>query len=188
MTSKKYELIASDVDGLYRVKALMDFGNVKAGDVGGYVAGEHNLSHGGDCWVSNNARVYGNACVYDDVRVSDNARVFGNAQVFDNAWVSGDARVYGNACVSGNATISNSNDYFIVGPALSSGRYTTVHKTAEGYQINCGCYTTDSIEEFKKRVKGVHSGENLGSYLVIVASLDAWVKSKLKREIENANS
>jgi UDP-3-O-[3-hydroxymyristoyl] glucosamine N-acyltransferase len=86
--SKKYELIASDFKWLYRVKALKSFSDVKAGDIGGYVAGEHNLSHGGDCWVSNNARVYGNACVYDDVRVSDNARVFGNAQVFDNAWVS----------------------------------------------------------------------------------------------------
>jgi carbonic anhydrase/acetyltransferase-like protein (isoleucine patch superfamily) len=222
---KKYELIASDVDGLYRVKALTDFGNVKAGDVGGYVAGEHNLSHDGNCWVYGDARVYGNARVYGDAWVYGNARVYDNARIYGgNCWVYGDARVYGNACVSGYArvrgdawvygdarvygdacvsgyarvrgdacvsgyaTISNSNDYFIVGPALSSGRYTTAHKTAEGYQINCGCYTTDSIEEFKKRVKGVHSGENLGSYLVIVASLDAWVKSKLKREIENANS
>ena len=182
MTSKKYELIASDVNGLYRVKALKDFGNVKAGDVGGYVAGEHNLSHHGNSWVSDNACVYGNA------RVSDNACVSDNALVYGNAWVYGSACVSGLACVSGNAAISNTNEYFVVGPALSSGRYTTVHKTAEGYQINCGCYTTDSIKGFKKRVKEVHSSDNLDSYLVIVTSLDAWVKLKLKREVENANS
>jgi hypothetical protein len=91
--SKKYELIASDVDGLYRVKALKSFSDVKAGDIGGYVAGEHNLSHGGDCWVSNNARVYGNAWVYGD------ARVYGDACIYGDAWVYGDARVYGDAWV-----------------------------------------------------------------------------------------
>ena len=182
MNSKKYELVASDVNGLYRVKALMDFGNVKAGDIGGYVSGEHNLSHYGNSWVYDNARVFEHA------RVSNNASVSGLACVSGNARVSGSACVSGLACVSGNAAISNTNEYFVVGPALSSGRYTTVHKTAEGYQINCGCYTTDSIKGFKKRVKEVHSGDNLDSYLVIVTSLDAWVKLKLKREVENANS
>ena len=34
---KKYELIPSDREGLYRVKALKDFGNVKNGDIGDYV-------------------------------------------------------------------------------------------------------------------------------------------------------
>jgi hypothetical protein len=105
--------------------------------------------------------------------------VYGDARVYGDACVSGYARVRGDACVSGNATISNSNDYFIVGPALSSGRYTTAHKTAEGYQINCGCYTTDSIEEFKKRVKEVHSGENLSSYEVITGSIALWVKQNV---------
>lgn len=50
---------------------------VKAGELGGYVAGERNLSHDGTCWVA------------------DNAQVYGNAQVFDYAEVFGDARVYG---------------------------------------------------------------------------------------------
>ena len=35
--SKKYKLIPSDKQGLYRVKALRDFANVKKGDIGGYV-------------------------------------------------------------------------------------------------------------------------------------------------------
>ncbi|BAM63107.1 hypothetical protein [Edwardsiella phage IW-1] len=55
--TKKYELLESDLTTpsgatLYRVKALKDFGDVKAGDIGGYIEGEHNLDHAGTCWVS----------------------------------------------------------------------------------------------------------------------------------------
>ena len=71
---KKHELIPSDKQGLFRVKALIDFGDVKAGNVGGYVASERNLSQAGSCWV------YGNARVYDNARVSGNARVYGTAK------------------------------------------------------------------------------------------------------------
>ena len=55
---KKYELIPSDKEGLYRVKALKDFSNVKKGDIGGYVECESNLSHNGKCWIYDNAVVY----------------------------------------------------------------------------------------------------------------------------------
>lgn len=51
---KKYELIKTNVEGLYRIKALIDFGLVKAGDIGGCVKSESNLSHEGDCWIYDN--------------------------------------------------------------------------------------------------------------------------------------
>ena len=54
----KYELIKSDsikvgTSTLYRVKYLKDIKrfNVKAGDVGGYIESESNLSQDGDCVV-----------------------------------------------------------------------------------------------------------------------------------------
>ena len=72
---KKYELIPSDIEGLFRIKALRGFGDVEVGDVGGYVASEYNLSHDGDAWVSGYARVY------EDAQVSGYARVYGNARV-----------------------------------------------------------------------------------------------------------
>ena len=107
---KKYELLKNDfveVDNkkLYRIKALKDFSNVKKGDLGGYIQSEANLSHEGDCWVFENAWVYGNARVSENARVFENAWVYGNARVSENAHVYGDACVYGNACVSGNAWI-----------------------------------------------------------------------------------
>ena len=60
---------------LFRIKALVDFGNVKAGDLGGYIEKEKNLSHNGNAWV------YGDAWVFDNARVCGNARVSGNADI-----------------------------------------------------------------------------------------------------------
>ena len=114
---KKYELIPSDKQGLYRIKALKDFGNVKNGDIGGYVEGEKNLSQYGDCWIYDNAKVYDNAEVSDNAQVCGKAKVYGNAYVFgsarviyeakicDNAKVCGDAHVYDNAKVCGDAVV-----------------------------------------------------------------------------------
>ena len=109
---KKYKLIKKDSvelygRTLYRVKALRDFGDVKKGDVGGYIEKESNLSHEGDCWVYDSARVYGNAKVYGNARVFDKAWVSGTAKVFDKAWVYGNAEVFDNAWVYGNAKVSD---------------------------------------------------------------------------------
>ena len=74
---KKFELTTESITflgrTLFRIKALISFGNVKAGELGGYIEKEGNLSHEGDAWVYDNARVYGDA------------RVCGNAWVYDNA-------------------------------------------------------------------------------------------------------
>lgn len=96
MNGKKYELLQDQTiewcgRTLCRIRALRDFGNVRAGDVGGYIECERNLSQDGNAWVCGDARVYDNALVYDDARVCSDARVSGNARV------CGDARVYGNA-------------------------------------------------------------------------------------------
>src|SRR3990167_6886502 len=88
---KKFELFG-DVETKFgvdvqRVRALRDFGDVKKGDVGGFVEKESNLSHDGDAWVCGNAEVFGNA------KVSGDAKAYGNARVCGNARVYGDARV-----------------------------------------------------------------------------------------------
>ena len=72
---------------LHQIRASVTFGVVTAGDVGGWIEKEDNLSHNGNAWV------YGNAWVCDNARVCNNARVYGDARVCDNAWVCGDARV-----------------------------------------------------------------------------------------------
>ena len=83
---RKYEFTAETRQHLdhtlHRIRALVSFGDIVAGDVGGWIEYEKNLSHSGDAWVSGDAQVFG------DARVYGNARVFGNAQVFGNARVT----------------------------------------------------------------------------------------------------
>ena len=68
---KKYELTAEFIEKwgkkLFRIKALISFGSVEAGELGGYVEKEDNLAQNGNAWV------YGNAEVCGDARVCGNA-------------------------------------------------------------------------------------------------------------------
>ena len=168
---------------LYRIRACRDFGNVKAGDLGGYIEKPENLSQEGDCWVYDNALVYddaevygdvwvygnarvcGNACVYGDTEVYGKAWVYGNARVYGNAWVYGDAevfgtaRVYGDAYVDGNAQISKDNDVLCITPIGSRNGTTTFFKTKDNnICVTCGCFY-GTIDEFLERVSETH-GEN----------------------------
>lgn len=59
---KKYiltnEILEHDGHLLHRIQAVVNFGYVNAGDLGGWIESEDNLSHHGDCWVADNAKVY----------------------------------------------------------------------------------------------------------------------------------
>ena len=75
---KKFEHTAEYVTNsfgkkLFRIKALVAFGDVKEGDLGGFVEKESNLANSGKAWVCGDAQVSGNA------QVSGDARVYGNA-------------------------------------------------------------------------------------------------------------
>lgn len=62
---KKYELvkeesmIVDEIYTVYRVKALRDFGDVHAGDVGGWVEDDTCLSQDGSARVYDDAEIYG---------------------------------------------------------------------------------------------------------------------------------
>lgn len=70
-----------EIDGhvLHRIIALRDLGEVKKGDIGGWIEGQENLSHDDDCWVYGEARVCNNAVIKN---MSDYI-------VFKNWWSSG---------------------------------------------------------------------------------------------------
>lgn len=73
-TNKKYIILEDEKleDGfgwLYRIQAVKDFGDVKAGDKGGWVSGYHNLSQQGNCWI------------YDDACACDDSQVYGDANL-----------------------------------------------------------------------------------------------------------
>ena len=191
----KYELTNENLEigkkNLFRIRALKDFAHVKAGDLGGWIESESNLSQEGTCWVSGEAQVFGEACVfgsawvhgeaqvYDSAQVSGSAQVYDSAQVFgeacvfgsaqvydsarvyDSAWVHGEAQVYdsaqvyGSARVSGRACIKSVADYIVVGPAQSSGRFTTAYIVENSTVVTTGCFT-GTLEEFKRAIEKTH--------------------------------
>ena len=113
---KKYEFAdetktLEDGTVLHRIKALRSFGDVKAGDLGGFIEKEINLSHEGDCWIYGNAKVYGHAYVCDNASIRNDAKIYGHANVSGNAFVGNDAiicdnaYVYGDTYVFGNAYV-----------------------------------------------------------------------------------
>ena len=184
---KKFELTSEFVTflgkKLFRIKALISFGNVEEGELGGYVEKEENLSNDGNAWVSGDARVYG------DAWVSGNARVYGDAWVSGNAWVSGDARVSGDAMVSGDARVSGdasvSGDAMVHGDARVSGdadyatvqgfgseyRTTTFFRTKAGdIGVRCGCFY-GTLDDFRKKVKETHGDSKTAKEYLMVADL-----------------
>lgn len=126
--AKKYELTEEtlEYDGhiLHRIKALRDFGNIKAGQLGGWIEKERNLSHEGICWVAGDAKVFGDAEVCNDAEISGYANVYENARVSHSAKVFDNAEVYGNAVVSDKAKVFGKaeiyNDALVCGDAKVS--------------------------------------------------------------------
>ncbi|WP_375673902.1 hypothetical protein [Bartonella sp. TS82HLJMH] len=118
---RKYELTDETIEvgrkTLRRIRALRDLGDVKKGDLGGYIEKEDNLSHDGNCWVSDDAKVYGYAKVYGDVIIScsnftyeddvnyGNVEIFGDAKVYDSARIYDAVKIFRNAEIRGLANI-----------------------------------------------------------------------------------
>lgn len=114
---KKYELtnetmnFHAPIDGfkdfkLYRIKALKDFGDVKAGDLGGFIEREDNLSQEGACWI------YGDGIVAEDARVEDDARVSGHSYIHGNVIIGCQAtvifsRISGYSNIGDTATVAD---------------------------------------------------------------------------------
>ena len=174
---KKFELdLSSKITflgiELFRIKALISFGDVEKGEVGGYVQKEKNLSHSGDAWVYGDARVYGDAEVSGNARVSGNAEVSGNAMVSGNAEVSGNAMVYGDAWVYGDARVSKLNDYIVFKNTWSSGRYFTYTTSNKMWKV--GCFYGTGEELIKKAYQdNEDSGKHYEAYVNFVKTLEA---------------
>lgn len=151
---KKYELTneTREFKGrvLHRIRALKDFGSVRAGDLGGWVEKEDNLSQFGACWVYGDAQVYGSAQVYGD------AQIYGSAMVCENA------QVYGNAKVYGRMHIQKTRDYLTFGPVGSRNDFTTFAKDQNGnVAVSCGCFY-GTLDEFSEKVGATHGNNNFG--------------------------
>ena len=143
---KKFELTSEFVTNtfgtkLFRIKALVEFGGVEAGELGGYIEKEENLDHYGNAWVSGDAKVYG------------------DAQVYGNAWVSGDAKVYGDV------------DYAYAHGFGSEYRTTTFFRLKDGgVGVRCGCFY-GTLQEFRDKVRETHGESAIAEEYLDLAAL-----------------
>lgn len=148
---KKFELTREFVTflgkKLFRIKALVSFGDVKEGELGGLVEKEENLDQSGNAWV------------------------YGNAQVSGDAWVCGDAQVYGDAWVCGNAWVQNCRDYSATSCFGSENRTTTFFRTKDGgISVRCGCFY-GTLNEFREKVKERHGDSRTAKEYLMLADL-----------------
>ena len=143
---KKFELTSEFITNifgtkLFRIKALIEFGDVKAGDLGGYIEKEENLDHDGNAWV------------------------YGDAQVCGDAWVSGDAQVCGDARVYGDA------DYAYAHGFGSEYRTTTFFRLKDGgVGVRCGCFY-GTLQEFRDKVRKTHKETKKAREYLMLADL-----------------
>ena len=167
---KKFELTNEFVTNmfgtkLFRIRALVEFGDVEAGELGGYVEKESNLGHDDNAWVYGDAQVSGDALVYDNARVYGNAWVYGDAQVSGDALVYGDARVYDNAWVYGNG------DYAYAHGFGSVNRTTTFFRLKDGgVGVRCGCFY-GTLAQFRDKIRETHGETKKAQEYLMLADL-----------------
>ena len=142
---KKFELTTECITflgrKLFRIKALIQFGDVNPGDLGGYVEKEENLDHDGNAWV------------------------------YGNAWVCGDARICGNAQVSGDARVCGNADYTYHHGFGSEYRTTTFFRLKDGgVGVRCG-YFYGTLEEFREEVRKTHGESKYAEEYLMLADL-----------------
>lgn len=105
---------------LFQIRALKSFTNrnpvtgeefvVKKGDHGGYIAGEHNLSQEGTCWVT------GKSKMFDDARREEHSLGLGNSRQCGNSRQMGYSRQMGNSLQTENSVqteFSQQMDYSV---------------------------------------------------------------------------
>ena len=144
---KKYELTGEFIEHqsgkkLYRIRALVSFGVVAAGQLGGFVESENNLdqSLSGNAWVSGNARVSGNAWVRSYAVISERKMIF---------WASNVGSEYG------TLTVFNGKDGLIVTRGCFTGTVDEfLSKSAEVHDDKTKNEYKLLIEVAKSRIQG----------------------------------
>ena len=145
---KKYELTDEFIEHwsgkkLYRIRALVSFGVVVAGQLGGFVESEKNLDQSlyGNAWVYGNAEVYGNAWVRSYAVISERKMIFGATNVGSE---------------NGTLTVFNGKDGLIVTRGCFTGTVDEfLAKSAEVHDDKTKNEYKLLIEVAKSRILGV---------------------------------
>ena len=91
----KYMLKETENEDIYQIRAKNNFGNVSAGDFGGSVTSNQNLSHADNCWITEHASVIGDSRVSGDVIVKDSACVDIKGEISGQGIIGGNIHLQG---------------------------------------------------------------------------------------------
>lgn len=144
---KKYELTKEGK--YYRITALRDFGRVKAGDIGGLVESEDNLSQEGGCWVDKtscaieNSRVLGESYCESGSIISGRAILKNSPKVCDGSLITDDCVIYG-----GKIKCSSCYGYAVVGAASVENSVLRGNASALGDSVVKGSILQDRVMVF----------------------------------------
>jgi hypothetical protein len=111
----KYELLRDQVrhigldQRVFRIRALRDIPEhkVRAGDLGGFVESERNLSQHGAAWIADDAMAIGGSHVEDDALLRGDAHMSGHAILQQKAVLERYGRATDRAVVGGEARMAN---------------------------------------------------------------------------------
>lgn len=178
----------------YPIRALKDFADIKAGEIGGCIQKEENLSQTDDAWVYDGGWVFDDAVVREDSRIFTGGVIGGNAivdhsfidytQITGNAivkssYISGRGIIFGNSKVSNvqiaeqiiicnDALITNTEDYVYFKGVLQdrvSPTNTTFFKLSDG---NIGCTLNGvCLDSQNEEYKGFFTLDELNEQLKI---------------------
>ena len=203
MKNKKYELTNETIEfegrTLHRIRALKNFSNVKRGQIGGYIESEDNLSHEGDCWVYDEAKVFDSAIVYGNASIFENGKVYDNAKIFENATVIGvvceQAKILDKGVVSAKGVVGGKN--ILKGHIYSKvvnyieiqnpeGRLVTCVLKKGKLLFNVGCQEEITEETFIDRIYnedgGIEKNPHRKYYLTIIKMANLWADDILNEK------
>ncbi len=130
---KKYELTDETMEykghTLHRIIYVKNTGAIRKGMLGGFVESEDNLSHEGNCWIGENAMVFGKAKVIESAYVGDRAIIYGDDKaplISGHVVIFSDTEIYGDVKISGTCSIFGKS----------------IIKTLQGGNINISEYVT----------------------------------------------
>lgn len=87
---------------VYRIQAIKDFGDVKKGDLGGFVSDEYCISPYGNCWVYDDSIVVASS-IADNVEVRKNSMVV-SSFLTDNVIIEG-SKIFNKSVVTDGTKI-----------------------------------------------------------------------------------
>ena len=109
MENRKYEITNNTMEfegrELHRIRALKNFADVEAGDLGGWVSNENNLSQEGCCWIYDEAKCMDNAKMYDNSRMCDSSEMRDSSEMHGNSEIYGECKMCDETKICGNSIV-----------------------------------------------------------------------------------